>query len=85
MPNPVRKTTQSIFHAQLVREAVSERIFDDFGRFWIDPPSLRSLESTAPASKNKGSALRAASQVAHSMQRPKTPKVGRKMSISAPF
>ena len=85
MPNPVRKTTQSIFHAQLVREAVSERIFDDFGRFWIDSPSLRTLESTAPASKNKGSALRTASPVAHTLQPRKTTKIDLKMSIFGQF
>ena len=49
------------FLAQRIRKAPSERFFIDFCRFSGFLQSLRTLESIAPASKNKGSALRAAS------------------------
>ena len=56
-----------VFSALCVREALSDRFFVDFRRFPVFLQSLRTLESAAPVSKNRGSALRAASRVARVM------------------
>ena len=61
IPSRVRKRKNRVFLAQRIRKAPSERFFIDFCRFSGFLQSLRTLESIAPASKNRGSALRAAS------------------------
>ena len=61
IPSRVRKRKNRVYLAQRIRKAPSERFFIDFCRFSGFLQSLRTLESTAPASKNRGSALRAAS------------------------
>ena len=62
-------------YAQLVREPSSGRFFDELGRFSALSPRLRTLQSTAPASKNEGSAHRAARRVARTMLPRKTTKI----------
>ena len=52
-----------------------ERFFVDFCRFSVFSQSLRTLRSTAHASKNRGSAHRAASRVARAMLPRKTLKI----------
>ena len=74
-----RTNTTRCFFAMLVHEAPSERFFVDFRRFSLFRRSLRTLESAAPASKNRGSALRAPSRVARAMQPRKTTKIGPKI------
>ena len=59
----------------LVREPSSGRFFDELGRFSTLSPRLRTLQSTAPASKNEGSAHRAARRVARTMLPRKTTKI----------
>ena len=81
MPSHARKRKHQVFRAQLVREAALERFRTDFGRFSVSLQSLRALESAAPASKNKGSALSGASPVAHAMQLKKTTKIDHQTSI----
>ena len=66
-PSRARKRKQMTFCAQLVHEASLDQLFVNFALFSIRQQSLRTLESTAPASKNKDSALRAASRVAHAL------------------
>ena len=75
MPSQARNRKNLVFRARLVREAVSERSRTNFGRFSVSLQSLRTLESTAPASKNKGSALSGASRVVHAMQLQKSTKI----------
>ena len=62
-------------YALLVRELSSGRFFDELGRFSALSPRLRTLQSTAPASKNEGSADRAARRVARTMLPRKTTKI----------
>ena len=62
-------------YAQLVRERWSGRFFDELGRSSALSPRLRTLQSTAPASKNEGSAHRAARRVARTMLPRKTTKI----------
>ena len=62
-------------YAQLVREPLSGRFFDELGRFSALSPRLRTLQSTAPASKNEGSAHCAARRVARTMSPRKTTKI----------
>ena len=57
-----------VFFALRVREASSERFFVDFCRFSVFSQSAKCLFRTTPASKNRGSALRAASLVARLLQ-----------------
>ena len=85
IPSRVRKRKNRVFLAQRIRKAPSERFFIDFCRFSGFLQSLRTLESTAPASKNKGSALCAASRVAHALQPQKSTKIGPKTSNFATF
>ena len=80
-----RKRKKTTFCAQSVHEASLDHFFVNFGGFWICRQSLRTLESTAPASKNKGSALCAASRVAHALQPRKSTKIGPKTSNFATF
>ena len=75
-PRPEAKKTT--FCAQSVHEASLDQFFVNFGGFSICRQSLRTLESAAPASKNKGSALCAASRVAHALQPRKKTKIGPK-------
>ena len=85
MPSQARNRKNLFFRARLVREAVSERSRTNFGRLSVWLQSLRTLESTAPASKNKGSALSGASPVAHAMQLQKTAKIDHQTSNLAQF
>ena len=62
-------------HAPLVRELSLGRCFDELGRFSASSLRLRTLQSTAPASKNEGSADRAARRVARTMLPRKTTKI----------
>ena len=62
-------------YALLVREPSSGRFFDELGRFSALSPRLRTLQSTAPASKNEGSAHRAARRVARTILPRKTTKI----------
>ena len=78
-PSRVRERKNRVFSALCVREALSERFFVDFRRFLFFLQSLRTLESAAPVSKNRGSALRAASRVARAMQPRKTSKIDPKI------
>ena len=80
-----RKRKKTTFCTQSVHEASLDHFFVNFGGFWICRQSLRTLESTAPASKNKGSALCAASRVAHALQPRKSTKIGPKTSNFATF
>ena len=80
-----RKRKKTTFCAQSVHEASLDQFFVNFGGFSICRQSLRTLESTAPASKNKGSALCAASRVAHALQPRKSTKIGPKTSNFATF
>ena len=66
-------------YALLVREPSSGRFFDELGRFLASSPRLRTLQSTAPASKNEGSAYRAARRVARTILPRKTTKIERKI------
>ena len=79
-PSRVREQKNRVFFALRVRETSSKRFFVDFCRFSVLLRSLRTLESTAPASKNRGSALRAASRVARARQPRKTIKIGAKIN-----
>ena len=78
-PSRVRERKNRVFCVQRIRKASSERFFVDFRRFSLFRRSLRTLESAAPASKNRGSALRAPSRVARAMQPRKTTKIGPKI------
>ena len=80
-----RKRKKTTFCAQSVHEASLDQFFVNFGGFSICRQSLRTLESTAPASKNKGSALCAASRVAHALQPRKSTKIGPKTLNFATF
>ena len=66
---PIRHRERKIpvFFARLVRAGLSERFFDNFHRFSAFLKNVKSLFRTTPASKNRGSALRAASRVARAM------------------
>ena len=76
-PSRVREQKNRVFFARLAREAWMERFFVDVCRFSFCLQSLRTLRSTAHASKNRGSALRGASRVDCAM-------VPRKISKNAP-
>ena len=65
---------QSLY-ALLVRELSMGRFFDEMGRFSALSLRLRTLQSTAPASKNEGAAHRAARRVARAMLPRKTTKI----------
>ena len=80
-----RKRKKTTFCAQSVHEASLDQFSVNFGRFSICRQSLRNLESTAPASKNKGWALCAASRVAHALQPRKSTKIGPETSNFATF
>ena len=67
-------------YALLVRELSMGRFFDEMGRFSALPRRLRTLQSTAPASKNEGSAYRAARRVARTMLPRKTMKIDCKIA-----
>ena len=67
-----------------MREATAEPFFVDFLGFSALLRSLRTLESTAPASKNEGSALRFASRVARALRPRKTTKIGLGIHAEAP-
>ena len=82
-------------YALLVRELSMGRFFDEMGRFSALSRRLRTLQSTAPASKNEGSAYRAARRVARTMLprktmridckiAPKSIEVGRSEDVEAP-
>ena len=75
-----RKRKSRVFFARLGRAGLSERFFDDFPRFSFFSQNVKSLFRTTPASKNRGSALRAASRVARASQLRKTSKIGQKWS-----
>ena len=78
-PSCVRERKDRAFFVQRIRKASSERFVVDFRRFSLFRRSLRTLESAASASKNRGSALRAPSRVARAMQPRKTTKTGFKI------
>ena len=78
-PSRIRERKNRAFCMQRIRKALSKRFFVDFRRFSLFRRSLRTLESAAPASKNRGSALRAPSRVARAMQPRKTTKIGPKI------
>ena len=80
-----RKRKKTTFCAQSGHEASLDQFFVNFGGFSTCRQSLRTLESTAPATKNKGSALCAASRVAHALQPRKSTKIGPKTSNFATF
>ena len=80
-----RKRKKTTFCAQSVHEASLDHFFVNFGPVLICRQSLRTLESTVPASKNKGSALCAASRVAHALQPRKRTKIGPKTTNFATF
>ena len=80
-----RKRKKTTFCTQSVHEASLDQFFVNFGGFSICRQSLRTLESTAPASKNKGSALCAESRVAHALQPRKSYQIGPKTSNFATF
>ena len=69
-----REGKHRTFFAWLAWEALSERCSLEFPHFCLVLPSPRTLESTAPAGKNEGSALGAASPVARAMAPQKTTK-----------
>ena len=75
MPSRIRGRKNRVFFALRVREASSERFFVDFCRFSVFSQSAKCLFRTTPASKNRGSALRAASLVARLLQPRKTSKI----------
>ena len=70
-------------HAPLVRELSLGRCFDELGRFSSLSLHLRTLQSTAPASKNEGSADRAARRVARTMLPRKSTKINCKIARMA--
>ena len=74
----------SSFFARRVHEAWSERVFVDFCPFSFFLQSLRTLQSTAAASKNRGSAMRAARRVACATQTRKTPKIDPQIDPNSP-
>ena len=74
-PSRFQKPKNHFFSTQLVRVSSSERSFIEFARFSVCPQSLRTLESSAPASKNRGSALCAASRAVHAMTPRKMTKI----------
>ena len=59
-PRRARERKNRVFFARLVREASSERLVDDFRRFPSFSQTAKCVFRTAPASKNRGSALRPA-------------------------
>ena len=73
-PSRVRERKNRVFFVQRIRKASLERFFVDFWRCSLFRRSLRTLESAAPASKNRGSALRAPSRVTRSRSRDATLK-----------
>ena len=83
-PSRIRGRKNRVVLALRVREASSERFFVDFCRFSVFSQSAKCLFRTTPASKNRGSALRAASLVARLLQPRKTskidPKIDQKLS-----
>ena len=66
-------------HALLVRELSPGRFFDEMCRLQALSLRLRTLRSTATASKNEGSAQRAARRVARTMLPLKAMKIDRKL------
>ena len=82
-PSRVRERKNRVFFVLRVREASSEQLFVIFRRFLLFLQSLRTLESAAPASKNRGSALHAPSRVARAMQPRKTTKINPKIDAKS--
>ena len=78
-PSRVRKRKRQVFSTRRVREVPSERFFAVLCRFSVFSQCLRTLLSTAPASKIKGSAVCAASRVARATQPQNTSKIERKI------
>ena len=78
-PSRCHERKNRVFLARRVRKALPKQFFIDFPQFSVFLQSLRTLESAAPASKNRGSALRAASQVARARQPRKTIKIAPKI------
>ena len=76
-----RDRKNRVFVAHLGRAGPSEQCFDDVCRFSVFSPNEKSLFRTTPVSKNKGSALRAASRVARATQPRKTTKIGPKIDL----
>ena len=82
-PSRVRERKNRVFFVLRVREASSEQLVVNFRRFSFFLQSLRTLESAAPASKNRGSALHAPSRIARTMQPRKTTKIGPKIDAKS--
>ena len=78
-PSRVRDRKNRVFFALRDRDASSERFFVNFCRFLVFSQSAKCLFRTTPASKNRGSALRAASLVARLLQPRKTSKINPKI------
>ena len=78
-PSRARERKNRVLVARPGCNAVSKRIFVDFCRFSVFSQSLRTLRSTAHASKNRGSAHRAASRVARAMLPQKATKIDPKI------
>ena len=74
MPSRIRERKKTVFSMCLVCKASVEQFLADFVRFFVFLQSPRTLESTAPASKNEGSPLHAASRVTHAKEARKTTK-----------
>ena len=74
-PSHFQEPKNQSFSTLLVRVSSSERSFVEFDRFFVGPQSLRTLESTAPASKNRGSARCAARPAAHATATRKITKI----------
>ena len=70
-----RSDKRQSLYALLVRELSLGRIFDEMGRFSALPLRLRTLKSTAPATKNEDSAHRDARGVARTTLPRKTTKI----------
>ena len=71
-PSRIRERKNQVSLVRLVREAMAEQCFTVVYRFSAFSSSPRTLQSTAPASKNRGAPLRAGIQVAHAMEPRKT-------------
>ena len=70
-----------VFVVRHVFETLSKQFLIDFGRFSVMLQHQQTLESVVPVSKNKGSALRAASRAARVTQARKTSKIGSKIDL----
>ena len=75
-PSRARERKHRVLVVRPGCNAVSKRIFVNLYRFSVFSQSLRTLRSTAHASKNRGSAHRAASRVARATGPRKTTKIG---------